>query len=367
MNISIPRGRRDCEYRVGLVPAGVRLLTQADHNLIVEHNAGVGSGFSDYDYQQVGGQIVYSGEEAYGRADLVLTISCPTLEEFKWMSEGQIVMGFLSLVAVGQEKISILLDRKITAIGYEIIQENDGRLPVLQPASQVAGRMIPQIAATLAQNNFGGKGILLSGLPGVPPAEVIILGGGTVGTAAARTFLGMGATVYVLDRNLNRLQELDALFDGRLITMVSHHFNVEKVCHFADVLVGAVLIPGARTPIVVTREMVRSMRPQSVIMDISIDQGGCVETSRPTTHSNPTYVEQGITHYCVPNMTSVLGRTATHAIINAAWPFIGNIAATGLEQAIAQDPVLARGIYTHQGVIVHPVLRTVVESRSKFS
>jgi len=363
MNISIPRGRRDCEYRVALVPAGVRLLTQAGHKCFIEHNAGVGSGFSDYDYQQVGGQIVYSGEEAYGRADLVLTISCPTLEEFNWMIEGQIVMGFLSLAAVGQEKIGILLDKKIIAIGYEIIQENDGRLPVLQPASQVVGRMIPQIAATLAQNNFGGKGILLSGVPGVPPAEVIILGGGTVGTAAARTFLGMGATVYVLDRNLNRLQELDTHFGGGLITMVSHDFNVEKVCHFADVLVGAVLIPGARTPILVTREMVRSMRPQSVIMDISIDQGGCVETSRPTTHSNPTYVEEGVTHYCVPNMTSVLGRTATHAINNAAWPFIEKIAATGLEQAITKDPILARGIYTHRGEIVHPVLRMVFESR----
>jgi alanine dehydrogenase len=272
-------------------------------------------------------------------------------------------MGFLSLAAADPEHVTTLLERKITAIGYEIIQEDDGHLPVLMPASQAAGRMVPQVAAMLLQNNYGGKGILLGGVPGVAPAEVIILGAGTVGTAAARTFLGSGATVYVLDKDLRRLQELDEHFRGRVITMVSHDFNIAKMCKFADVVVGAVLVPGARTPILVTRELVRSMRPRSIIMDISIDQGGCFETSRPTTHTNPTFIEEGIIHYCVPNMTSVLGRTATHAMNNAFWPYVQKIASQGLDKAVAQDTSLARGIYTTSGEIVNPELKAVFESR----
>jgi alanine dehydrogenase len=223
--------------------------------------------------------------------------------------------------------------------------------------------MVPQVAATLTQNDHGGKGILLSGVPGVPAAEVIILGGGTAGSAAARTFLGMGAAVYVLDKNLRRLQNLDREFHGRIVTMVSHSFNIEKVCKFADVLIGAVLVPGARTPVLVSRQMVKSMRPRSVIIDLSIDQGGCVETSRPTTHSNPTYLEEGVIHYCVPNMTGVLGRTATHALNNASWPFVQQIAEVGLEKALKQNNALSKGLYTHQGEIVHPILRDAMAGR----
>ncbi len=362
MNIGIPRERRDSEWRVGLTPAGVRLLTEAGHTCFIEHNAGLGSGFLDYDYQQAGGQIVYSGEEVYGRADLLLKVARPTVEEFGWMREGQIVMGFLHLAAGRREKIETLLQKRITAIAYETIQDDEGRLPVLTPISQVAGRMIPHVAGTLLQNNYGGKGILLGGVPGVAPADVVILGGGTVGTYAARAFLGLGASVHVLDRNLERLQYLDTLFKGRVTTMVSHTFNIERVVRFADVLVGAVLVPGARAPILVTREMVRSMRPRSVIMDISIDQGGCVETSRPTTHSNPTFEEEGVIHYCVPNMTGVLGRTATHALNNASWPHVRLITELGLEKALEADPALARGVNTRDGEIVHPVLRAAYEA-----
>ncbi len=356
MNICIPKERRDSEYRVGLTPAGVRLLTQGEHTCFIEHEAGVGSGFSDYDYQQAGGQIVYSGEEIYGRADLLLKVARPTETEVNWMQNDQIIAGFLHLAAGSSKKINILLEKQITAIGYEIIQEDDGSLPVLIPLSQSGGRMVPQVAATLSQNNYGGKGLLLGGVPGVPPADVIILGGGTVGAAAGRSFLGMGASVYILDKSLERIRELDQLFQGRVKTMVSYSFNIEKVCQFANVLVGAVLIPGERAPILVTEEMVRSMRPRSVIIDLSIDQGGCVETSRPTTHSNPTFIKEGVIHYCVPNMNGVLGRTATHALGNASWPFIKTIAELGIEKAIEKMPALARGIYTYQGDTKHPSL-----------
>ncbi len=363
MNVCIPIERRDSEYRVGLTPAGVRLLSLSGHTCFIEHDAGVGSGFKDYDYQCAGGQIVYSGEEAYGRADLLLKVSRPTIQEFSWMREGSIIMGFLHLAAGSVEKAAILVEKKITAIGYEIIQDDLGELPVLIPLSQLGGRMVPQVAATLAQNNYGGKGILLGGVPGVPPAEVIIVGGGNAGRAAARNFIGMGAAVYVLDRDLAKLRVLDHHFQGNLVTMVSHEFNLEKVCKFADVIVGAVLVPGERTPIAVTREMIQSMRPRSVVIDLSIDQGGCIETSRPTTHSNPTFVEEGIIHYCVPNMTGVLGRTATHAMNNASWPFIMLIAEVGIKKALEVNSALHRGVYTYQGEIVHSYLRDSLQGR----
>jgi alanine dehydrogenase len=363
MNICIPIERRDSEYRVGLTPAGVQLLSKDGHTCFVEHNAGVGSGFSDFDYQQAGGHIVYSGEEIYGRADLLLKVARPTVQEFHWMRPESVVLGFLHLAAGRSEKSEMLQSKRITAIGYEIIQDDEGSLPVLIPLSHIGGRMVPQVAATLTQNDHGGKGILLGGVPGVPPAEVIILGGGTAGSAAARTFLGMGAAVYVLDKNLRRLQDLDREFHGRIVTMVSHSFNIEKVCKFADVLVGAVLVPGARTPVLVSRQMVQSMRPRSVIIDLSIDQGGCVETSRPTTHSNPTFLEEGVIHYCVPNMTGVLGRTATHALNNASWPFVRQIAEVGLETALDQNAALRKGLYTHRGEIVHPVLDDALAGR----
>ncbi len=363
MNICIPKERRDSEFRVGLTPAGVRLLTQAGHTCFVEHEAGIGSGFSDYHYQQAGGQIVYSGEEVYGRADLLLKVARPTVQEFEWLREESVILGFLHLAAGRADKAAQLAEKKVTAIGLEIIQEDDGKLPVQIPISQLGGRMVPQVAATLAQNNYGGKGILLGGVPGVPPAEVVILGGGTAGRAAARNFIGMGASVYVFDRDLANLRVLDHRHRDRVITMVSHEFNLEKVCKFADVLVGAIQVPGARTPIVINREMVQSMRPRSVVIDLAIDQGGCIETSRPTTHSMPTYEDEGVIHYCVPNMTGVLGRTGTHSLNNASWPFIQLIAEIGLDHALEQNIALKRGLYTHHGEIVHAYLRDSLEGR----
>ncbi|MBI3360176.1 MAG: alanine dehydrogenase [Chloroflexi bacterium] len=356
MNIGVPSERRPHEFRVGLTPAGAKLLTSDGHSVYVERGAGLGSGFDDESYEKSGARIVYSGEEAYGRAELVLKVARPTVGELQWLVEGQALLGFLHLPAAHPSKIRVLLDKKITAIAYEQIRLDDDSLPVLKPLSQVGGRMAAQIAAGLLQNNAGGKGVLLGGVAGVPPANVAIIGAGTVGVNAAHAFLGLGAHVFLLDRDFARLQTVHERFEGRVATMVSHSFNVARVCEFADVLVGAVLVPGQRAPIVVTREMVRRMRPRSAILDISIDQGGCVETSRPTTHSAPTFVEEGVIHYCVPNMPGVVGRTATHAYQNAAWPYIQTLAELGVEATIATDPALARGVNTHGGQLRNLVL-----------
>jgi alanine dehydrogenase len=356
MDIGVPRERRNYDYRVGLTPAGVELLTAEGHTCYVETGAGLGAGFSDEDYRKAGGHCVYSGEEAYKRADLVVKVARPTTEEFEWMREGQIVMGFLHLATAQRDKVEMLLDKNITAIAYETVENPDGTLPILVPMSQLAGRMLPQVAGTLLQNDRGGKGILLGGVPGVPPAEVVILGAGTLGMNAARAFRGFGASVYMLDHDIAGLQRVDEAFGGQVVTMVSHSFNLRKVVSFADVLVGTVLVPGMRAPVLISREMVRSMRPRSLIMDISIDQGGCVETSRPTLHSTPTFVEEGVIHYCVPNMTGVIGRTATHALNNATWPFVQKVTRLGLDEAIQVSPALAAGVNTRDGKVVNQAL-----------
>jgi alanine dehydrogenase len=358
MDIGVPRERRVDEYRVGFTPAGVALLTAAGHTCWIERDAGRGAGFSDVDYEKAGGRIVYSAQETYGRADLIFKVGLLGTEETEWLREGATVMGFLHLAAGRREVVEGLLAKRVTAVAYETIQLDGGSLPVLIPLSQIGGGMTPQVAARLLQNDHGGNGILLGGVPGVPPAEVVVIGGGAAGSAAARAFLGIGASVYVLDRDLHRLQQLDYLcgFGRRAVMMVSHDFNVRKVVRFADVVVGAVLVPGARAPQVVTSQMVKSMKPRSVVIDMSIDMGGSVETSRPTTHRDPTFVAEGVIHYCVPNMTSVVARTATHAFNNAAWPFMWEIARAGLESALSRMAGLGRGIATHGGKIVNPAL-----------
>jgi alanine dehydrogenase len=363
MNICIPKERRDSEYRVGLTPAGIQLLTEQGHTCFIEKEAGVGSGFSDHAYQKAGATIVYSGEEIYGRADLILKVSSPIKEEYDWMQEGLTLLGFLHLSAGGSAKVDTLLDKKITAVGYEIIQEENGTLPVLRPLSQLAGRMIPQVAATLAQNNYGGAGFSLGGVPGIPPSDVVILGAGIVGRNAARSFLGLGANVHMLDNSLEALQRIDREFSSRVNTLVSYPFNIQKICSIADVFVGAILVPGAPSPVVVTREMVQQLHSRSIIIDCSIDQGGCIETSRPTTHSNPTYLEEDVIHYCVPNMTGVLGRTGTHAMSNATWPFITQIAEIGIKESLKKNPALNNGVYLHQGKVVKKVLTNALEGR----
>ncbi len=342
MDIGIPRERRPDEYRVGLTPAGVELLRAAGHRCQVESGAGLGAGFSDEDFQKAGATVVYSGEEAYGRADLVLKVARPTAEELAWFRPDQTVLAFWHLASASADNLAVLLQRNITAIGYEVIQADDGSLPVLTPMSQIAGRMAANVAGALLRNDRGGKGILLGGVPGVPPAEVVILGAGVVGANAARAFAGLGANVSGLDQSLQRLERIESL-SGHFSTMVSHPLNLRKVVRFADVLVGAVLVPGSRTPVLVTRDMVREMKPRSLIIDISIDQGGCVETSRPTSHQASTFIAENVIHYCVPNMAGGLGPTATHPLNNAAWPFIQRLAELRPDAALVKNPALGPG------------------------
>jgi alanine dehydrogenase len=352
MNIGIPKERRPFEYRVGLTPAAVKILCENGHTCYVEHEAGLGAGFSDRDYEQAGGRIAYSPHEVFGRADLLTKMARPMQDELEWLRPGIVITGMLHLASAREDKIDVLLEKGITAVAMERVQLDDGSLPVLRPMSQIGGRMAGQIAAMLLLNNSGGKGVLLGGIAGVPPAEIVVIGAGVVGTYATQAFLGMGAHVNVIDSDLNALQRIHERFPG-VATMTSTSHNLNRVCSYADVIVGAVHVPGVRSPIVVTREMVRLMRPRAIIMDISIDQGGCVETSRPTTHEYPTFIEEGVIHYCVPNIPGVAARTATYAFVNAALPYILSITQKGVETAIAEDRALARAIDTHRGELIH--------------
>jgi alanine dehydrogenase len=352
MNIGIPKERRPFEYRVGLTPAAVKAMSENGHTCYIEHDAGLGAGFSDRDYEQAGGHIVYSSHEVFGRADVLTKFARPMQDELEWMRPGITLCGMLLLASARQDKVKVLLEKEITAVAMEQVQLEDGSLPVLRPMSQMGGRMTAQIAAMLLQNDAGGRGVLLGGIGGVPPAEIAVIGAGVVGTYATQAFLGMGAHVNVVDNDLDALQRIHERFPGvATMTATSHH--LARVCSYADVIVGAVRITGARAPIVITRQMVRSMRPRAIVMDVSIDQGGCVETSRPTTHEHPTFVEEGVTHYCVPNIPGVAARTATYAYINAALPYLLSITQKGVETAIAEDPALARAIATHRGELVN--------------
>jgi alanine dehydrogenase len=352
MNIGIPKERRPFEFRVGLSPAGVEILCQQGRPCYVEHEAGIGAGFRDLDYEQAGARIVYSPEEVYGRADLLLKFARPIQEELEWLRSGSILAGWLHLASARQDKLDVLLEKKITAIAYEQIQLPDGSLPVLRPLSQIGGSMAAQIAARLLQNNYGGKGILLGGIPGVPPAEIVILGAGVVGTNATRSFIGMGAHVTILDIDIAAIQRVSERFP-QVVTMMATQRNIERACSYADVMVGAVLVPGARTPVLVQGDVLRKMKPRSVIIDVSIDQGGCFATSRPTTHEQPTFIEENVIHYCVPNMSSVVARTATHAFVNAAMLYILEVANLGVEAAIAKNPAIAAAVNTHAGAQRH--------------
>jgi alanine dehydrogenase len=348
MYIGIPKESRPFEYRVGLSPAGVEILSQNGHQIFVEHEAGVGAGFSDQEYERAGARIAYSPEEVFGRADLLLKISRPLKKELEWLKDGAILAGLLHLASSSQDQIDLLLEKKITALAYEQITDANGALSVLRPFSLICGAMVPQIAARLLQNNWGGKGILLSGLPGVPSAEVVIIGGGVVGMSATQAMLGAGAQVTVIDKNISVLEKISERFP-RAVTMISTKRNIERVTAFADVVIGAVLVSGQRAPLVVSREMVRAMKPRSIIIDVSIDQGGCVETSRPTTHEHPTFVDEGMVHYCVPNIPGVVARTASHVFLNAAIPYILEVANNGINEVMKRDPSIELAINTHDG------------------
>jgi len=349
MNFGVPKETRDLEMRVGLTPAGVLALVQAGHEVYVEQGAGAGAGFGDEHYRRSGAHIVYDAAEAYGRVDVVAKVSRPTAREHAHFRNEQTIFSFLHLSVSSPDLLDALATREITAVAYETIQEEDGLLPVLVPMSEIAGRLAPIIAGQLMMNTYGGRGTLLSGLPGVPPAAVVILGAGVLGINAARAFLGLGAQVIILDRDVRQLQKLDDIFHGRVTTMISNEFNLQRAVDFADVLVGCVLVPGQRAPILLSRDMVRRMRPRSVLMDFSIDQGGCAETSRPTTLRDQTYVEEGVIHFCVPNFTAAVARTTSYAITNAALPYLLAIGEHGLLGRHRHMAALVQGMNLYKG------------------
>jgi alanine dehydrogenase len=351
MNICIPKERRPFEYRVGISPQGAEILVQHGHTVFIEHDAGQGAGFPDKEYDNMGAKIAYAADEIYGRAELLLKIARPLDDELDMLQPGTAIAGFLHLASARQNKIDALLKDKITAIAFEQIEEADGSLPVLRPFSQIGGAMAAEVASRLMQSDRGGRGILLGGIPGVPPAEVVIIGAGTSGTYAARAFQGLGAHVTVLDKDLNALQRI-SMHNSNFVTMLATQHRIARVCEYADVLVGAVLVPATRAPIIITREMVKKMKPRSIFIDISIDQGGCSETSRPTTHDQPTYIDENVVHYCVPNMPGVVARTATYGYINAAIEYILEIADQGVDKAI-ENPAIEVGLNTYKGELRH--------------
>lgn len=351
MNFGVPKEVREFEQRVGLTPAGVYALTQAGHTVFVEHDAGAAASFDDNEYRAVGAHVVYSAEEVWGRAAVVAKVARLTEREYPFLHSGQTVLSFLHFAVASRDLADALRETEITAIAYEMIQSDEGHLPVLTPLSQVAGRHAPVIAGELLESSHGGRGILLSGLTGVPPAAVVILGAGSLGSYALRAFVGMGAQVTILDTRLERLEVLTEQFNGRITTLLSTQYNLQRVLKFADVVIGAVLVPGQRAPVLITREMLRTMRRRAVLLDYSIDQGGCAETSRPTTHDNPTYVVENVIHYCVPNMTSRIARTASHALTNAALPYLLALGAHGVEKALELDSSLRRGVQVLNGAV----------------
>jgi len=353
MDISIATEEEHYENRVALTPAAVHDLVISGHNVFIESGAGTGAGFSDEEYLAVGAKIVYSKDEAFLRGEMLLKIFPPTLEEYRLMPDGQIIFSSLHLVVAGEAGLNTILEKKITAIGFEVIEDNAGRLPILASMSELAGQMSIPIASYYLSNIGGGRGILLGGGAGIPPATIVILGAGIVGINAARNAKGIGCNVILVDSSLERLRFANRIFRKQIVTYLPYQYNIEKVIPFADVFIGAVLVHGEQTPKLVSEKMVENMKPRSVILDVSIDQGGCVETSRPTNWHTPTFVKHGVTHFCVPNMPSNVGRTATYALSNVSLPYIKSIADNGLVNALKQDAGLGRGVYTTGGMVTN--------------
>lgn len=353
MLIGLPKEIKDNEYRVGLTPGAVNALTRQAHRVRVQSGAGIGSSFTDLEYQSAGAEIVMHAEEAWA-ADLVVKVKEPVEAEYRYLNKDVILFTYLHL-ASNKTLTEALLQSGITSIAYETVQMPDGRLPLLMPMSEVAGRMAAQAGATYLQKNHGGRGILMSGIPGVPPATVVILGAGIAGSNAARVAVGFGASVTVLDVNYERLKSLDDIYRGQLQTRISNAYTIEEAVYDADLVIGAVLIPGAKAPWLIRADMLKKMRQGAVIVDVSIDQGGCVETARPTTHSNPTYEVDGIVHYCVANMPGAVPRTSTLALNNATLPYVLNLANEGLE-ALFHNNALQLGLTTHQGQLTNAAI-----------
>jgi alanine dehydrogenase len=359
MIIGVPKEVKNNENRVAITPAGVDALVLAGHEVLIEKGAGEGSGFVDEDYVAHGAKILDSAEQVWSSADMILKVKEPQPSEYRYFREGLILFTYLHL-APEPELTRELMEKRVTAIAYETIQLDNGSLPLLMPMSEVAGRMSVQIGAQFLEKPKGGKGVLLGGVPGVLPGEVVIIGGGVVGTNAAKMALGLGANVTLLDVNPDRLRQLDDLFHGQLRTLMSNSYNIAQAVKKADLLIGAVLIPGRRAPRLVTEEMVKTMTPGSVIVDVAIDQGGSIETiDRVTTHSDPIYVKHGVVHYAVPNIPGAVPRTSTIALTNVTIPYAVQIANKGLEQALRDSRPLAKGVNVIQG---HVTYQAVAES-----
>jgi alanine dehydrogenase len=358
MRVGIPKEIKTHEYRVGLTPAGVRELVTHGHAVLVEPSAGAGIGFSDDTYRSAGAEIA---ADVFA-ADMIVKVKEPQPQEIARLRRGQLLFTYLHLAA-DAEQTRGLMKSGATCIAYETVTDRAGTLPLLAPMSEVAGRMAVQVGAHCLEREQGGAGILLGGVPGVPPAKVVVLGGGVAGTNAARMAVGLEASVTIIDRSLPRLKELDLQFGPRATTLFATTEAIEHAVLGADLVIGAVLVPGAAAPKLVTREMVRLMRPGSVLVDIAIDQGGCFETSRPTTHADPTYVEDGVVHYCVTNMPGAVARTSTFALTNATLPFVLALAGKGWQQALTDDSHLAAGLNIHDGQVTHQAVAAALGLR----
>ena len=361
MIIGVPKEIKDKEFRVGIVPAGVLKLAASGHTILIESGAGLGSGISDQEYEAAGAKLIQDAATLFGEAELVMKVKEPLAREYEYMRPGLILFTYLHLAPL-PELTRVLLDTKVTAIAYETVSRDNEFLPLLAPMSEVAGRMSIQVGAHYLEKEAGGRGILLGGITGVAPGRVVILGSGTVGTNAAQMAVGLGAEVTVMGRNSSRLATLERTFSGKIKTRLSSRENIAAEISRADLVVGAVLVPGAAAPKLITRDMLTLMQKGAVLVDVSIDQGGCIETARPTTHSDPVYEVEGIIHYCVANMPGAVPRTSTFALTNATLPFAHAIADKGLPAAILADPALKRGVNTYQGFITN---REVAEAQMR--
>ncbi|MCX7894477.1 MAG: alanine dehydrogenase [Thermoanaerobaculum sp.] len=359
MEFGIPKETRPQEHRVSLTPSGVEALVRAGAKVWVERGAGIGAGFEDEEYERVGARLAYSRQEVFSRAQVVVCVHGPAAPEYQLLRPGLVVMGFWALPAGRPEEVTDLLATGASVVGYEIIEDSQGQAPVLTSMSEIAGRLAVTIGSGLLLNVFGGKGILFSGVPGVPPANFVVIGAGALGRAAAQAALGMGASVVLLDRSVAHLREAARAVGHSVPTMLASPANIEKAIAFADLVLLAAAIRGERAPLLITRDMLRKMKPRAVLMDLSIDMGGCAETSRPTYFPDPVYTVEGVRHFCVPNLPSVAARSATLALTNTLLPFLLSIAQAGFAQALRVTPELAVGTYTFQGKLVHQGLARV--------
>ena len=352
MKVGVPRELKDHEYRVAITPAGVRELVVHGHTVLIEREAGIGSSIPDSDFERAGATIVADADTVFADSDMVLKVKEPVPEEFHRLREGLILFTYLHLAA-SEAVTKALIDSKTNAVAYETVELPDRSLPLLAPMSEVAGRMAPQVGATFLERGHGGRGVLLGGVSGVRPAKVVVIGAGMAGMNAAWIAQGMEAEVIVLDKNINKLRDIDRIHQGKILTLASNRLSVEEAVIAADLVIGAVLIPGAIAPKVVTEDVVKEMQPGAVLVDISVDQGGCFETTKMTTHSEPTYVVHDVVHYCVGNMPGAVPHTSTYGLTNATMPYVVALAEHGLESAVRQDPALALGVNVYKGAVTY--------------